>query len=575
MPTKKEKQPLSVSHPELAKEADGWDPSKASSSSQKKFSWVCPRGHKYIASIGHRTLSGSNCPYCSGNKVLAGFNDLVTTDPELAKEADGWDPTKISKGSSKKLAWKCRNSHHWNATVGSRSNGKTGCPYCANKKLLQGFNDLATTHPEIATQAYGWDPTSIVAGRSEILEWKCGFGHIWKVSAHTRTRNNAGCPVCINRQIIDGVNDLATTHPQLLEELNQELPSGVSAGSHKKLSWKCSRGHIYSAEIRSRALRGSGCGICANNIGSKYEGNLSESHPEIANEAFEWNPETATAGSGKNRLWKCKLGHIYTASPTSRVHMQSSCSICSNHKVLFWFNDLETLWPEIAREAYLWDPATVTPGSHKKREWKCNNGHIYEASPKSRVGMKSGCAICTNQKCLPGFNDLATTNPELSREAYGWDPSQVVAGYAKKLKWKCEFGHIWIATGHSRSRGDKTGCPTCAKNGFDPNAPAFLYFLRQPQWEMYQIGITNNFVRRMAEHQKNNWELLEIRGPMDGHLTQQWERAILRMLKAGGADLSNSKVAGKFDGYSEAWSKSTFEVKSVKELMRLTEEYEG
>jgi len=30
----------------------------------------------------------------------------------------------------------------------------------------------------------------------------------------------------------------------------------------------------------------------------------------------------------------------------------------------------------------------------------------------------------------------------------------------------------------------------------------------------------------------------------------------------------------KFDGYSEAWSKSTFEVKSIKELMKLTEEFE-
>jgi hypothetical protein len=61
---------------------------------------------------------------------------------------------------------------------------------------------------------------------------------------------------------------------------------------------------------------------------------------------------------------------------------------------------------------------------------------------------------------------------------------------------------------------------------------------------------------------------------MDGYLAKQWETAILRMLKAKGADLSNSKIAGKFDGYSEAWSKSTFEVKSIKELMKLTEEFE-
>jgi len=35
------------------------------------------------------------------------------------------------------------------------------------------------------------------------------------------------------------------------------------------------------------------------------------------------------------------------------------------------------------------------------------------------------------------------------------------------------------------------------------------------------------------------------------------------------------KIAGKFDGYSEAWSKGTFVVSSIKELMKLTEEYEG
>jgi hypothetical protein len=46
------------------------------------------------------------------------------------------------------------------------------------------------------------------------------------------------------------------------------------------------------------------------------------------------------------------------------------------------------------------------------------------------------------------------------------------------------------------------------------------------------------------------------------------------MLKTKGADLSNSKIAGKFDGYSEAWSKSTFKAESIKELMRLTEEFE-
>ena len=62
---------------------------------------------------------------------------------------------------------------------------------------------------------------------------------------------------------------------------------------------------------------------------------------------------------------------------------------------------------------------------------------------------------------------------------------------------------------------------------------------------------------------------------MKGYLTEQWETVILRMLKAKGADLSNEKIVGKFDDYSAAWSKSTLPVKSTKELMQLTEEFEG
>jgi hypothetical protein len=120
----------------------------------------------------------------------------------------------------------------------------------------------------------------------------------------------------------------------------------------------------------------------------------------------------------------------------------------------------------------------------------------------------------------------------------------------------------------------ESGCPTCAVTGFDPNKDGFLYFLSHSKWSMYQIGITNFPDDRLHSHEKLGWKLLEIRGPMDGLLTQTWETAILRMLKAKGADLSNSKIAGKFDGYSEAWSKSTFSTKSIKELMRLTEEFE-
>jgi hypothetical protein len=185
---------------------------------------------------------------------------------------------------------------------------------------------------------------------------------------------------------------------------------------------------------------------------------------------------------------------------------------------------------------------------------------------------RMGCAVCSGHQVARGINDLVTTNQNIASEAWGWDPTEVTAGSQKKLIWKCSEGHIWKAPVSTRTSGH--GCPTCALTGFDPNKDGYLYFVTHGDWEMFQIGITNVPVDRLKDHKKLGWEVLELRGPMDGHLTQQWETAILRMLKTKGADLSNEKIAGKFDGYSEAWTKASLPVDSIKELMRLTDEFE-
>ena len=102
----------------------------------------------------------------------------------------------------------------------------------------------------------------------------------------------------------------------------------------------------------------------------------------------------------------------------------------------------------------------------------------------------------------------------------------------------------------------------------------YLYFLRHDQWEMLQIGITNEPAVRLASHAQLGWEALEIRGPMDGYLTRDWETSILRMLKNNGAALATESVAGRFDGYTEAWIEETFPVRNLRELMDFVEDSE-
>ena len=498
----KDKKPLSETHPELAKEAYGWDPKKITFGSNKKLEWKCKNEHIFVSDVVNRTLNNRGCPFCSNQKVLIGFNDLATAHPQIAKQANGWDPKTVVAGSNKKLGWKCEFGHEWNAVVAQRTGAKTNCPVCVNLKVLIGFNDLATTHPQIAKQANGWDPTTFVTSSSKKLGWKCEFGHEWKTSISKRS-GGQNCPTCANSRLLIGFNDLATTHP------------------------------------------------------------------ELAKEADGWDPTTQFAGSGNKLDWKCNQGHKWAASGSSRVNKNLGCPVCSNHKVKIGFNDLATTHPELAKEAHGWDPQTVVAGSHSKLNWKCKLGHEWNSVLKSRL-IGRDCPICGNKKVLIGFNDLATTHPQIAKQANGWDPKTVVAGSNKKLGWKCEFGHEWKTTVSHRT--NDRDCPSCAQSGFDPNQPGFLYFLIQPKWEIYQIGISNFPDNRLKSHKKNGFELLELRGPMDGHTAQELETALLRYLKSQKADLSPEHIAGKFDGFSESWTIDSFQINTLKELIDRTRE---
>jgi hypothetical protein len=112
-----------------------------------------------------------------------------------------------------------------------------------------------------------------------------------------------------------------------------------------------------------------------------------------------------------------------------------------------------------------------------------------------------------------------------------------------------------------------TGCPTCAKVGFDPNKDGYLYLLQHEVWEMLQIGITNFPQKRLQKHARGGWQPIEVRGPMEGHLTRQLETGILRSLRKRGAKLGAASGRDPFDGSTEAWLASSLPVQSIRELL--------
>ena len=139
-------------HPELVLEWSDKNlpktPYDVSYGSNVLYWWKGKCGHEWQASPKGRHL-GNGCPYCSGNKVLAGFNDLATRFPDVARD---WDyeknyplkPDQVTAFANKKVWWKDRLGHEWQARIADRTKGH-GCPYCNDNKLLIGFNDLASS----------------------------------------------------------------------------------------------------------------------------------------------------------------------------------------------------------------------------------------------------------------------------------------------------------------------------------------------------------------------------------------------------------------------------------------------
>ena len=58
----------------------------------------------------------------------------------------------FSLGSHKKVWWKCKKGHSWEAELKSRVRTNCGCPYCSGKKAVKGVNDFITLYPELAKE---------------------------------------------------------------------------------------------------------------------------------------------------------------------------------------------------------------------------------------------------------------------------------------------------------------------------------------------------------------------------------------------------------------------------------------
>lgn len=247
-------------------------PSDVTIGSHKRVWWRGSCGHEWQAIVKNR-VKGSDCPYCNGNQLLKGFNDLATMKPELVSEwSDKNHPLMpdMVLSCTKSVWWRCIQGHEWIAKIADRYYGSQ-CPYCEGHMLYKGFNDLASNYPELAKE---WSEKNAPKRADEVFPksrenvwWKCRVcGYEWRAVIDSRVKGSS-CPVCSDRVVVAGVNDLATTDPELISEWDYDRntmisPEQVHRNSLRIVWWTCGRGHRWRAKIADRAIDKEPCHIC-------------------------------------------------------------------------------------------------------------------------------------------------------------------------------------------------------------------------------------------------------------------------------------------------------------------------
>lgn len=318
--------------------------------STKHVWWRCVNGHEWQARIASRFGGRAGCPVCAGKETLSGETDLATLYPQIAAqwhpEKNGdLTPDKVRPQSNRSVWWRCEEGHEWQAPVYARVHDATGCPYCSNKAILPGFNDLKTLAPELAAQ---WHPTKngaltpemIGVGSKKRVWWQCEKGHAWVAVVASRAKDGRGCPICAGQRVAPGENDLAMLYPQIAAQWHPEkngdlTPQQVGPQSSRAVWWQCENGHEWRAEIVRRVQAGSGCPYCTGRKVLSGFNDLATLEPKLAEQWHpilngDLTPEMVTRGSHRKVWWQCKAGHVWHARIDSRSgKSRPGCPVCA------------------------------------------------------------------------------------------------------------------------------------------------------------------------------------------------------------------------------------------------------
>jgi len=269
---------------------------------------------------------------------------------------------------------------------------------------------------------------------------------------------------------------LADMH-KMASERKGKCMSTEYINSGIKLSWQCSKGHMFES-TQEDVKQGHWCPTCA---GVK-KSNIVEMI-KVAEKLGGKCLSTKYTNARTRLTWQCSNGHIWNSAPDS-VKQGHWCPQCNKGKL---GNNLIGSIEEMQELAKSKGGRCISAkyvNSATKLTWECTSGHVWDATPST---IKSGhwCHICAgNTKCT--IEDMR----ELAQKNGGDCFSLIYINDNTKLSWGCANGHIWDAVPSSVKQGH--WCPQCSSFYSEEKCRFIIEYLTGKRFSKSRLALGNN-----------------------------------------------------------------------------------
>ena len=220
--------------------------------------------------IPKNLISGMGCYYCGLDRQVA---KRTMSHETFVKKMRDISPNIQILGKytthNNQILCRCnKHDYEWNGRPGDLLRGK-GCYICGRESLAKTqskshedfVKDIKQTNPNI-------EIVSTYISRKNDVDCKCNIcGYQWRTRASYLYKNNL-CPLCSNQVVVEGKNDLATTHPHLVQYVRDTKDCYTHCATNiEKIYFKCPIcGDERKYSLREVVIYGYHCHYCDKNI---------------------------------------------------------------------------------------------------------------------------------------------------------------------------------------------------------------------------------------------------------------------------------------------------------------------